>query len=426
MKKQILAAILALPLSVQAGNGGESKHVPVDAQDSVELLHWWTSKGEAAALEVMLEAFADSPIKLISDPVIGGGGAAAKSILQARAIAGNLPHMAQMEGPAIQAWAKLGFLHDIDDQALNREWDSQLFPLVREIHQYQGHYVAAPVTIHRLNWMWVNTQVLARYNLPVPRDWPTLIDVLRRLQAKGLDPIAIGDDQWQVVQIFENIAFGVGGSEYYHKAFIELDPEALNSDETKQTLARFREISRIAQATLSPSRWEEATERLYQGEHAFQFTGDWALGELLALNNGYPEHIECVPFPTTERGFIYNMDSFTFFNTLSTSAKAVDTASSVLADTDFLYNFNKVKGSIPAQANVSLEGMTHCQQQAAKDFQTAMKSDASTPSLSNSMALSPIVQNAVSSELYRFFSDPEMSADSLIIHLGAIADGVGR
>ncbi len=87
---RILKAMLALMLTSGLASG-----LPSTAfAEEVEFLHWWTSKGELEALSVIEGSFDKTPHRLHSDPIVGGGGAAAKTTLQFRAIAGNPPHMA--------------------------------------------------------------------------------------------------------------------------------------------------------------------------------------------------------------------------------------------------------------------------------------------------------------------------------------------
>ncbi|MBY0396609.1 MAG: sugar ABC transporter substrate-binding protein, partial [Thermoleophilia bacterium] len=63
----------ALALAATAGNAAE-----------VEVLHWWTSGGEAAALNVLKEDLAKKGIGWVDMPVAGGGGEAAMTALRAR------------------------------------------------------------------------------------------------------------------------------------------------------------------------------------------------------------------------------------------------------------------------------------------------------------------------------------------------------
>ncbi|NOI00634.1 carbohydrate ABC transporter substrate-binding protein [Vibrio kanaloae] len=399
---------------------------PILSNPSVEMLHWWTAEGEDSALSVIEDRFRLLPFSLKNDPIAGGGGGPAKSILQARAIAGYSPDIAQMEGPAIQSWAALGFLMGMNEVAKLNQWDQSLYRDIQAIHKYNGNYVAIPLNIHRLNWMWVNKEVLAKHQLSLPNDWDSLLLVLNVLKNKGITPLALGEEPWQVVQIFENIAFGVGGAHYYRQAFVDLAPEALNSPETLEALDRFRSLANIVGNDLSKISWDQGTKALLKGEFAFQFTGDWALGEMLSSGSSIPDYIQCSPFPSTENGFIYNVDSLAFFSTRSNEEQNITSIMAALSTPEFLLEFSKKKGSIPAQANIPIDDLSRCQQKSYDDYIRASRDGSTMPSLTDSMAVNPVIQNAVSNELYRYFIDSSITSKTLIGHLNAINNEMFR
>ncbi|MGF1682375.1 ABC transporter substrate-binding protein [Photobacterium minamisatsumaniensis] len=393
---------------------------PAFSNQTVELLHWWTSSGEEAAFSVVEKVFDDIPETLKSEPIVGGGGAPAKTILQAKAIAGTPPDIAQMEGPSIQSWAALGFLHELDIPAAQYRWDSTLYPEIQSIHKYKGVYVAIPINIHRLNWMWANKKLLDAHGIPLPTNWEALLNAFMALKNKGVKPLAIGDEPWQIVQIFENIAYGVGGADYYRRAFVDLEPLALNSKETAESLKRFREIATIVGNRLPKLTWNQATDALLDGEYAFQLTGDWALGEMIHQYGGLPDFIECAPFPSTGNGYIYNIDSLAFFKTAGNREVDISMIAATLSSPNFLIEFSRKKGSIPALHNVSVDELNRCQQRSFKDFNQASESGTAIPSFIDSMAVNPTIQNAVSKELYHYFLDSSVSATTIVSHLNAI------
>ncbi|MGF1709315.1 ABC transporter substrate-binding protein [Vibrio kagoshimensis] len=399
---------------------------PAFSSPSVEMLHWWTADGEESALAVVAEQFDSLPFTLKSEPITGGGGGPAKAILQARAIAGYSPDIALMEGPAIQSWAALGFLNNVNEVAASHGWDQSLYPDIKAIHQYDGNYVAIPLNIHRLNWMWINRKVLNQHQLSSPQTWESLLLALTTLKANGVSPLALGEDPWQIVQIFENIAFGVGGANYYRQAFVDLDPDALNSSETLEALNRFRALANIVGNDLPNISWNQGTKALLDGEYAFQFTGDWALGEMFSFEGEIPDYIECSAFPSTEKGFIYNVDSLAFFTKITGEDRNMVPIMSSLSSPQFLLKFSQKKGSIPAQTNISVNELSRCQQKSYQDYTHASTKGASMPSLTDSMAVNPVLQNAVSNELYRYFMDSSISAETLIGHLHAINNEVFR
>src|SRR5919107_6103105 len=83
------------------------------AQEGVEVLHWWTSGGEAAALNVLKQNLEKQGVAWQDMPVAGGGGTEAMTVLRSRATSGNPPTAAQMLGYDIQDWAQLGVVGDM-------------------------------------------------------------------------------------------------------------------------------------------------------------------------------------------------------------------------------------------------------------------------------------------------------------------------
>ncbi|HCD84641.1 MAG TPA: sugar ABC transporter substrate-binding protein, partial [Agrobacterium sp.] len=71
----------ALAVSMMAG--------AAQAAENVEVLHWWTSGGEAAALDVLKKDLEAKNITWTDMPVAGGGGTEAMTVLRARVTAGN-------------------------------------------------------------------------------------------------------------------------------------------------------------------------------------------------------------------------------------------------------------------------------------------------------------------------------------------------
>src|SRR5215212_2073127 len=89
----------------------------------VEVLHWWTSGGEAAALDVLKKDLESKDITWTDMPVAGGGGTEAMTVLRARVTGGNPPTAVQMLGFDILDWAKEGSLGNLDEVAAKEGWD---------------------------------------------------------------------------------------------------------------------------------------------------------------------------------------------------------------------------------------------------------------------------------------------------------------
>lgn len=72
------------------------------AQPNAEVLHWWTSGGEAKAAAALKADFEANGGKWNDMAVAGGGGDAAMTVLRSRVLAGDPPAAAQIKGPNIQ------------------------------------------------------------------------------------------------------------------------------------------------------------------------------------------------------------------------------------------------------------------------------------------------------------------------------------
>ncbi|WP_249199413.1 hypothetical protein [Photobacterium sp. GJ3] len=81
--------LLCLLICFSSGKATANNNAPTSDPKEIEFLHWWTSKGEVAAFNLVKDALLQAGVSLLDQPIPGGGGDTAMSILQARAIAGT-------------------------------------------------------------------------------------------------------------------------------------------------------------------------------------------------------------------------------------------------------------------------------------------------------------------------------------------------
>ena len=156
------------------------------AGPSVEVLHYWTSGGESKAVLELKKEFQAAGGTWVDSPVAGGGGDAQATVLRSRVLAGNPPSVVQMKGPNIKDWAGQGVLNDIDDVAKAENWDNLLPPLLKDVVTYDGKYYAAPVNIHRVNWIWANPAVLQKAGIAIPTTWDEFNAAADKLNRKSV------------------------------------------------------------------------------------------------------------------------------------------------------------------------------------------------------------------------------------------------
>lgn len=396
--------------------------ISVSAHANVEFLHWWTSDGEKAALSVLEQQLEKHTIKLSPSPVIGGGGDSAMTVLQARALAGNPPSFAQIEGPSIKAWDAIGILHDVNMVAEKHQWDQVLYPLSIDINKTENGYVALPLTLHRLNWLWVNHQLLNQLEQPVPNTWQEMLATMKLAKQRGINPLALGQQPWQIAMLFENLVISTGGVEFYNRAMVKLQRESIDSEQLRFAFNQLRQISLLVDNTVPDAKWDSATRALAANQALFQLGGDWILGELMANNIEVPNHVGCYPTPESDGVFLYNMDSLIFMASKSFNADEANQAADVLADKAFQKAFNRVKGSIPVRTDIDIQDFNPCQVRSYQDFHSGIKTGKTVPSMIDSMAVNPVAQKAINSEIFRFYRDKTIVPDTVIKRIIAIAE----
>ena len=145
MKRSLIAAVVSATMATGAVTA-----------ESVEVLHWWTSGGEAAALGVLKKDLESQGITWNDMPVAGGGGGgeAAMTALRARLTSGNPPSAVQTLGFDITDWAKQGVVANLNDLAGKKGWDNVVPTALQKFSKHDGKWVAAPVKGHSTNWVW--------------------------------------------------------------------------------------------------------------------------------------------------------------------------------------------------------------------------------------------------------------------------------
>ncbi len=391
------------------------------AEPQAEVLHWWTSGGEAKSVAVLQEEFASNGGTWTDMPVAGGGGDAAMTALRARVLAGNAPTAVQLKGPAIQEWYEEGVLADISSVAEAEGWADVLPASIAGHMQCEGTWCAAPVNVHRVDWIWANADVLAANGIEMPATWEEFNAAAEKLQAAGVIPLAHGGQAWQDATVFEAVLLGIGGPEFYQKALVDLDPEALTSDTMVQVFDQMRTLRGYVDENFSGRDWNLATAMVMNGEAAFQIMGDWAKGEFLAAGKTPGEDFLCASTPGD--GYLYNVDSFAMFNVDGDDKRAgQDLLAKLIVAPKFQEVFNLNKGSIPARTDVALDNFDVCAKLSAEDMGSTSSAGSLLPSYAHGMALRGSQSGAITDVVTAHFNSDMSSADAVQQLADAVAN----
>jgi glucose/mannose transport system substrate-binding protein len=394
------------------------------AEPKIEVLHWWTSGGEAKALQVLKDEFAAKGGVWEDMPVAGGGGDAANQTLKARIVAGDPPSASQIKGPTIQEYDQAGVVapYNIDSVAQSEGWDSLLSPAVAAVHKCEnnsGAYCAAPVNIHRIDWFWANKQVLDANGISMPSTWDEFNAAADKLQAAGIIPFAHGGQPWQDATVFEAVALSFGNN-FYKNAIVNLDDNALRSETMVKVFDQMRKLANYTDEG-SPGRdWNVATAMVMEGKAAFQLMGDWAKGEFAAAGKVPGVDYYCASTPSNN-GYIYNVDSFIFYKTSDPDkVEGQQILASLMMGKNFQKVFNLYKGSIPARLDVPMDEFDDCAKKSNSDLNTANSSGGLVPSFAHGMAQGNTMKAALQDIITEHFNSDMSSVDAA----NALADSV--
>ena len=383
MKRSLIAAVVSATMATGAV-----------AAESVEVLHWWTSGGEAASLGVLKKDLESQGITWNDMPVAGGGGEAAMTALRARVTSGNPPSAVQALGFDITDWAKQGVVANLNDLAGKEGWDKVVPTALQKFSKHDGKWVAAPVNVHSTNWVWANKAVLDKAGVnTMPQNWDEFIVALDKVQKAGYVGLAHGGQAWQDATLFDGVVLTTGGVDFYNKAFVQKDPKALNSATMVKAFDRMSQLRSYVDKDFSNRDWNLASAMVIEGKAGFQIMGDWAKGEFLKAKKVPNKDFLCMRVPGTQGMVSFNSDQFMMFKVGADSQGAQTKLAKAIMNPSFQSAFNVVKGSVPARTDVPNTAFDDCGKKGMADLADANKSGQLVGSLAHGHAVPASIKN---------------------------------
>ena len=174
--------------------------VSASAASAVELevTHWWTSGGEAAAVAEFAEAFNNTEHTWV-DGAIAGSGGTARPIIISRILGGDPMGATQLNhGRQAEELIEAGLLLDLTDVAEEQGWKDIVNPSgLLDACTLDGRIYCAPVNIHSWQWIWLSHDAFETAGVDVPTNWDEFVAARGALEEAGLIPLAMGQQGWQ-------------------------------------------------------------------------------------------------------------------------------------------------------------------------------------------------------------------------------------
>jgi len=405
-KRAVLgAAVLSLGLSGFAW-----------AEPKTNFLSQWDSGSDGASIAKLGEMFEANGGKWQATS-IAGHTANTLAKLRADVVAGNAPPAVQLKGPEIAEWNETGMTAAMDDLAEKEGWDDVVAPELLPVMKPKGSWVAAPMNIHRINWLWANKAVLDAAGVKeMPKTWADFNAACDKIIASGKICLAHLSADWTDATTFETVVYGQD-LDLFRKAFMDADLDALRSPEMIKAFDQMRlMVSKYMDPEIAGRDYDAAINMMANGEAGFFLMGDWAIGNLKAAGFKPGDDILCQQAPTDwgKPGFILNADSVVFFTQKDPDYIEGQTLLAHLIMTkDFQTIFNQSKGSIPSRLDVDLsgDGWNPCQRQSQADLKGSIEADTLVRSMAHNMTVLQKYRGAMMDTITEFVNSPDMSSE---------------
>lgn len=328
----------------------------------LEVTHWWTSGGEAAAVKVLADAFNEGGDTWI-DGAIAGSIDSALPVIISRIIGGNPMQATQLNhGRQAEELVAEGFMLDLTELATKENWQDVVRPsTLLDSCTHEGKIYCVPINIHSFQWMWISLNAYKTAGVDAPKDWNEFVASAPQLRKAGITPLAVGAQTWQTNAMFGVIRMGLGGLDLFRKIDVERDMDVVRGEQVQQIWKAFGDARNLDDENNSILNWNDATRQVINGTHAAQIMGDWAQGEFQVAGQTAGKEYDCLPglglAPVLDTGG----DAFYFpkqDDPLKTEAQL--RMASMMLSKAVQVDFNLKKGSLPVRGDVELSDANEC------------------------------------------------------------------
>ncbi|AUX80686.1 ABC transporter substrate-binding protein [Sinorhizobium fredii] len=358
MRRKIKRACLAAALLLLASS---QPPAAADQRGAVDVVHFWISQSEAAALDVLRKAWADAGHQWIDLPAENK--VAVQRIVSDRIANGYAPAVMQWNAnEGSRELPEMGIVLDIDEVARADDWRRVLPATVLERITYKDKVFFAPTNVHAENWLWTSEPIFRQLGLKAPETWDEIFAAAEKIKAAGHLPVALGDGPWEISLVFNGIMYSKLGADGYAR-IIRGDPALVSDPRMTESLDMLRRLSRYAEPAAARRRktWADATAAVGGGKAGMQFMGDWAKGELVARGYSVDKDFGCSLMPGTEIAYFMVIDAFAFpLTNREDAADAQRAFARMVLDRDNQVAFSRLKGSLPVRTDVDPSGLDRC------------------------------------------------------------------
>jgi glucose/mannose transport system substrate-binding protein len=373
----------------------------------LEVTHWWTSGGEAAAVKELAKAFDATGNKWI-DGAIAGSGGTARPIMISRITGGDPMGATQFNhGRQAEELAQSGLMRDLTAVAEKEKWKDIIKPAsLLDSCTIDGKIYCAPVNIHSWQWLWLSNAAFKTAGVAVPKNWDEFVAASPALEKAGIIPLAIGGQPWQSTGAFNVLMIAISGKDVFQKVFADKDAKVAAGPEIAKVFKAADDARRMSKGS-NVQDWNQATNMVITGKAGGQIMGDWAQGEFALANQKAGVDYTCLPGLGVNEVISTDGDAF-YFPLLKDAekSKAQEVLASTIVSPAVQVAFNLKKGSLPIRGDIDLAAANDCMK---KGLEILAKGNVVR---STNQMMSADSQKQLEDLFSEFFAKPSMAPDA--------------
>ena len=386
----------------------------------LEVTHWWTSAGEAAAIAEFAELFEEQTGNNWVDSALAGSGTGANPVIISRIIGGDPMGATQMNtGRDAEELIQAGLMRDLTPIVEEMGGlDFYVDQTLLEPCMYEGGIYCLPINIHSWDWLWLSTAAYEEIGQPVPTNWDEYVASWPALQEAGILPFGLATG-WPISGVPGVLMSGIGGSDLVLAVNRDKDASAVRGPEFRKVAEALDSLRQVISPEMMVPSFGDVGNQILAGEAAGNIHGDWLAGDLQVAGGVAGEDYECLPALGLGDQLTGGGDSFYFpvlpEGTDPAVIQAQTDLAKILISPEGQLNFNLVKGSMPIRTDIDLSAANPCMQKAI-----GMLDNGLLPS--GDFALSSDTQQQLQDLSIEFLDDDNITVDDYIERYASIIE----
>ena len=342
------------------------------------------------------------------DGAIAGSGGTARPIMISRITGGDPMGATQFNhGRQAEELVQAGLMKDLTAVAEKEGWAKIVNPpSLLDSCTIDGKIYCAPVNIHSWQWIWLSNKAFADAGVSVTKNWDEFAAAAPALEAKGIIPLAMGNQPWQTSGAFQVMMVSLAGKDLFLKVYKDKDEAAAAGPEVAKIFKAADDARKMAVKSTVQD-WNQATNLVITGKAGGQIMGDWAQGEFQVAGQVAGKDYTCLPGLGVNEIISTGGDAF-YFPVVKDEAKsaAQDVLAATLLKPEIQVAFNLKKGSLPIRGDIDLSAANDCMK---KGLEILAKGNVIP---GTDQLLTPDTSKQVEDLFVEFFKDPSITPEA--------------